>query len=75
MTITPILRLTGKKVPEDKHNFSLFHKYSIIVMYDARVLNGSTYDSTWNYLKSYTGWTVACAAGLFGLFMLADELL
>jgi len=70
--ITPILRLTGKRLPD---NDSLFDKYALIVFYEASILNSSTYGSTWKYLQELAGWIFIFAFGSYGLFYLADELL
>ena len=72
ITITPILRLTGKALPD---NGSLFDKYGIILGYEARTFNESTWGSTWTYLKALAGWIFVFAFGSYGLFFLADELL
>lgn len=72
ITITPILRLTGNNLPD---NDSLFDKYGMILGYEARTLNMSTWYSTWEYLKRLAGWIFVFAFGSYGLFYLIDELL
>jgi len=72
ITLTPIIRLTGKGLPDTD---SLFQKYSIIIGYDPQFLNEQTYGSIWKYLANLVVWAGGCVFGLYGLFYIANDFL
>ena len=71
ITISPILRVTGKPVP---HLESPIDKIAMIVFYDPHQLNKVLYTSTGKFFLDWIAYVCGFSFGLYGLFYMATEL-